>query len=388
MESADDPQDFTFTLFFAGGQYELPVHLEGRVSRSFNISEIIDNQIPDPEGHTIPVTIQEGSAEVAGSKGVNQHILVAMAAGTYNVVKATCVWHCITCQGATHATVTSAIVLVGQSATLSFTIYNHDGSQFDDTSSAAWSSSNGSVATVGYGGLVNGVSAGTATISANDSQVQDYDSKLCTYGDYPDCGSVVGKGASGTVTVQVPTPTSVLVIGTISSGPKNNCAAGTQGWQRVVTNQLLDQHGNYYRHSGSVQDSITIGSRNDLYITQILTGPGTANANGSWPDTYSDCSAVCPASTGETDASQSWTYNGVTLPHVNALVACRGEFVSMASRGGEVRIFPIEWSRSFRVGADVANELAREITNRTKYAACDDISLDAREPSLDLIEPG
>lgn len=33
--------------------------------------------------------------------------------------------------------------------------------------------------------------------------MQDYDANLCTYGDYPDCGSVVGKSASATLTVAI-----------------------------------------------------------------------------------------------------------------------------------------------------------------------------------------
>lgn len=162
---ADDPQDFTFTLFFAGGRYELPLHMEGRVSRSFNISEIIENEIPDPEGRTIPITVHEGSAEIAGSKGANQHILAAMAAGTYNVVKATCQWYCVTCQGAVTGTVSTATVGVGQSKQLSFTIHNHDGSQFDDSNAANWSSSNGGVATVSATGLAYGVAVGSVTIN-------------------------------------------------------------------------------------------------------------------------------------------------------------------------------------------------------------------------------
>ncbi len=110
---ADDPQEFTFTLFFLGGQYTLPVRLEGRVSRSFNISEIINNQIPDPEGRTIPITVHEGSAEISGSKGENQHVLVAIAAGTYNVIKATCQLYCITCEGAVRGEVSAFNLQVG-----------------------------------------------------------------------------------------------------------------------------------------------------------------------------------------------------------------------------------------------------------------------------------
>jgi hypothetical protein len=41
-----------------------------------------------------------------------------------------------------------------------------------------------------------------------------------------------------------------------------------------------------------------------------------------------------------------------------------------------IRIFPVERSRRLRVCADVANELAREITDGTENAAGDDVALD------------
>jgi hypothetical protein len=50
--AAVEAQDFRFTLFFTGGQYTLPLHLEGKLTRSFNISGLISSQIPDAQGHT------------------------------------------------------------------------------------------------------------------------------------------------------------------------------------------------------------------------------------------------------------------------------------------------------------------------------------------------
>ena len=45
----------------------------------------------------------------------------------------------------------------------------------------------------------------------------------------------------------------------------------------------------------------------------------SADNNGAWPDTYFVCSTGCPGS-GETDALQYWTYNGVPLPSPNGVV--------------------------------------------------------------------
>jgi hypothetical protein len=55
---ADQAQDFVFTLFFAGGHYAFPVHMEGRVTRTFNISEIVNSGIPDAQGNRIPPSVQ------------------------------------------------------------------------------------------------------------------------------------------------------------------------------------------------------------------------------------------------------------------------------------------------------------------------------------------
>ena len=65
----------------------------------FNVSEIVENQVPDAEGNVIPATVREGSAEIVGPLGPSQHILIAVDASTYNVQKATCGPLCLTCYG-------------------------------------------------------------------------------------------------------------------------------------------------------------------------------------------------------------------------------------------------------------------------------------------------
>jgi len=51
---ADEAQDFVFQLSFAGGHYKFPMHLEARTTRTFNVSEIVDGGIPDPDENIIP----------------------------------------------------------------------------------------------------------------------------------------------------------------------------------------------------------------------------------------------------------------------------------------------------------------------------------------------
>jgi hypothetical protein len=96
---ADEVQDFVFRLSFTGGHYNFPIHLGPRASYTFNISEVINNQIPDAEGNIIPPDVHAGSADLQGTHGESEDILVAMEAGTYNVNKATCTMRCRTCHG-------------------------------------------------------------------------------------------------------------------------------------------------------------------------------------------------------------------------------------------------------------------------------------------------
>jgi len=161
---ADEPQDFVFTLFYTGGHYGYPIHLAARATQTFNISEIQHSQIPDAEGNVVPAGVQEGSAEVSGSQGENEHILVALEAGIYNVQKATCNNPCVTCDGLTSTSVIDNpfALAVAANHQLTFVVQYNTGAQYNRTSNANWSSTNTGVATVSTG-LVHGVSVGSVT---------------------------------------------------------------------------------------------------------------------------------------------------------------------------------------------------------------------------------
>src|SRR5439155_24436337 len=91
--------NFRIRLFYTGGHYGYAIQLGPRATQTFNISELIHNQIPDAEGNVVPAGVQEGSAKISGSQAENEEILVAMDAGTYNVQKATCGTYCNGCDG-------------------------------------------------------------------------------------------------------------------------------------------------------------------------------------------------------------------------------------------------------------------------------------------------
>lgn len=186
---ADEAQAFVFTLFFTGGEYKYPIELGARATRTLNVSEIIHAGIPDADGNIIPAGVSEGSVEIAGSLGENQHILVVVDAGVYNVRKATCGTVCVTCNGVTSGAMTPSTFSFGPpGTTLQETFYAvwNTGSEYDITSHSSWYSSlnNGSpgnsIATVNNSGLVTAVGGGSVEISATDSNQEiEYIASFC-----------------------------------------------------------------------------------------------------------------------------------------------------------------------------------------------------------------
>jgi hypothetical protein len=168
---ADEGQDFVVTLFFGlpdgtRGHYLWPLHLEARATRTFNVSQVIESQIPDSEGNIIPAVVHEGSLKIAGGQAAHQPILIAVDSGTYNVRKATCGPNCITCDGFVQVTAApdSFFMLMGQTTQFYFTGTWSDGTE-DDGLSGSWYSSATSVATVdANSGLATAVGAGPVTI--------------------------------------------------------------------------------------------------------------------------------------------------------------------------------------------------------------------------------
>ncbi|MGA9964283.1 MAG: hypothetical protein WBQ10_03680 [Terriglobales bacterium] len=196
---ADEDQDFVFTLFFSGGHYNLPIHLGPRVTRMFNLSELVQNQVPDNEDNIIPASVHEGSGKLSGTLGENQHILVSLEAGIYNVRKATCHDTCNTCDGAVFSPEPWIVddpfaVAVGGNHNLTFNVQWNTGIQHNLTSGSTWSSSDTKIATVSAG-LVNGVAAGDDTVGADD-EGEPWAGEQC--GDPPEaCPVDVGVQASG-----------------------------------------------------------------------------------------------------------------------------------------------------------------------------------------------
>jgi hypothetical protein len=212
---ADEAQDFIFRLYFSGGHYDFPIHLAARETRSFNISEIINTQVPDAEGNIIPADVHEGSAKLVGAKADNQLVLVAMDAGTYNVKKATCGYYCESCDGWVDAWIDPASfsVNVNNQTQVYFIDEWNTGEEFDLTDYSDWISGTPSTVSVDYG-QITGLAGGSASVEASDPYEPVYVEEACLpYLWSCPLAEGTGDGASGNV--YDPTP----VINSITNQP-------------------------------------------------------------------------------------------------------------------------------------------------------------------------
>lgn len=268
---ADEEQDFIFVIFFSGGRYSYPVHLNPRASRMFNISEITNSQIPDKDGNVIPTEIHEGSAEIMGSRGPNENILVSMEAGTYSVQKATCPWFCRDCFGMTGDVVDADpfTVTVGGQTQLTIKVQFSNGHEGDYTSTSTWTSSNTSVATVSSG-LTRGVATGSVTAKATTPPLSSNPGQVCGAPPGP-CPVTPAQGSSpGTVH-----PTVTI------SGPGNipMLQAGTQGTDSITVTATGTPSGGTYSWtavSGASNITILNGTSQSATLQSVAVGTYTA----------------------------------------------------------------------------------------------------------------
>jgi IPT/TIG domain len=250
---ADEAQELVFKLHYIGGHYSFPIHLPARGTFMFNLSEITQNPAPDLEGNVIPAGTHEGSAELSGSQGEDQYILLSMDAGIYNQQKATCGPSCRTCQGAVDSWITDNpfATPLGTNHQLTFTIQNHSGTQINDTTIAGWNSSNAQVATVSSG-VVLPVAPGSLYANAEDDT-------------YPLNGTICSQ--FGTVC-----PFETGVVGSSGGNVTPFITSISPTWGTVGTNVGITIAGHAFGTAPTIVLSgtglaVTYGSRSDTSIS-------------------------------------------------------------------------------------------------------------------------
>jgi hypothetical protein len=292
-------------------------------TRAIKIRQLRDAQTADFKGHKVPLDATDGSVNWVRMDDVpmtGRLLVIRKGQGTASS------YDCCTCACPLSFTDQVSVsptpsfdFLPGQTAacacTATYYSCNNNPYYYDETVSASWSSSDTSVATMdsSVSGQADAQAAGSATIQATYSADQWY-----WYQPQGRCLSNPIKASGGT-TANVRRPYAAVVTGTVAQGAAN-CGSGEAGWSRTVYLQLQDQSGSGIAISGiTMADSIEIGSPNDLGASNTNTGSHVTDNTGSSADTYSVCSTACPGS-GQSDALQDWTYNGLALSYANAIV--------------------------------------------------------------------
>jgi hypothetical protein len=166
-------EDAELILFFQGGQYRLPIHLEANASSSVSLGSLIKSGSPDADGNVIPSNVVQGSARLTNPHGRRTPMDVHAHASVFNVETATCRWICPDCDSVIYVTEAPDSGAATPAGTIAYnlTATMKTGGTFNATQSAQWSSTATNIATIvatgTQAGLAKGVSAGSSTIAAS-----------------------------------------------------------------------------------------------------------------------------------------------------------------------------------------------------------------------------
>ncbi len=205
-------EDLTLTLYYQGGSYRLPVHLEGGEDLELDVASLIRSRKPDANGTVIPGNITEGSATLSGTGGDFDKIYVASSTSTFNVKTGTCTNQCGSCNGVTQGEVIPASILLssfGQSAQATGQLTFNTGTVQSFTSGGNWQGG-GSVATVSSSGLVTANQFGNSSASFGVDEIF-YESYICTGNSFVCPSGNIGGQAPVSVTPAVPCPTMISI---------------------------------------------------------------------------------------------------------------------------------------------------------------------------------
>jgi hypothetical protein len=192
-------EDLTLTLYYTGGQYVIPIHLEPKADYELDLATLIHSAQPDAAGTIIPQSITEGSAILADAHDQSNHIFVASNAGVFNVRTGTCGPTCQTCNGVSEITVVPGpIILAVTSTSQAQAQLTYNTGEVTSGTPYSWSSSNGAVTTVNSSGLVTGVGVGSDDIDDNFLNLPSPAGYICVVGNCP----VYNGSGSGQASVQ------------------------------------------------------------------------------------------------------------------------------------------------------------------------------------------
>ena len=149
-----------------------------------------------------------------------------------------------------------------------------------------WGAGDTSIATVDAYGTHTGTGVGS-TSSFTSGTIMSQGGRICPLRYFAPSGTAYAG------------PYQVEPMNTASQFPHACTTPGQAGWERNVTNQVQFKDGSPYAHSGlTVTDNLSIG-RNDLNISYQDIGSYQTTGDGSFPDSYYDCSFAVPLAAGK-----------------------------------------------------------------------------------------
>jgi hypothetical protein len=260
-------QDMTLTLYFSGGQYRIPIHLEARKSYNLDMMTLVKSRVPDADGNLIPSYIGSGSEMLVGPSGSElEPMNLVVSTSAYNVRNGTCWPICINCGGLTSLTVSPEAmnITVGNDAGTFTATFTMSSGGSETLSYGDWSSNNTSIATVNSNGTVNGTGPGTTSLLV---QLSEPPGGVTCYNSDPVCGYQT-YSASGTATVAADqTP----VIASIQSDVWN---AGTTT-SVTITGQYFGSNTPTLTFSDSTISYLVMSNSDEQIVANVTVLPGT-----------------------------------------------------------------------------------------------------------------
>lgn len=220
-------ENLLLTIYYSGGSYKLPFHLDPHASTMVDIGMLAAEQTPDKDGHVFPTEVGTGSALVTDAAG-RRDIYVVTNSGTFNVEDATCGGedlcspNCLTPEEL-NCSPSNFGFSITDTQQLAATMTYEDNSTSDDTDVSSWSSNNTSAVTMNSStlGLSQSVDIGTANLTASETtgvHTSDcYTTGICDEEEFQGSG-----GASSTVRA-------VMTIATPGTPTSGNPAAQSGG---------------------------------------------------------------------------------------------------------------------------------------------------------------
>jgi hypothetical protein len=219
----DVAEDLDLTLYYSGGHYIIPIHLEALEAYNLDMLMLIRSQASDPYGTLIPSNVTSGSALLSSPGDELEKISVAVSASVYSVRNATCGVICNTCNGVSGLGFSPLPypVTMLNTAQEYVQMTMNTGSVTTNPAGGIWQTGSSAVASISSSGLLTGVSVGQTSVQFLIDGVPVDAGVICA-SEYTPCPyEDIATGSPVTVSPPCPTTTSINGITQVPLSPQS-----------------------------------------------------------------------------------------------------------------------------------------------------------------------